>query len=254
MTYEKHHFGENNSISIYHPIDLVFDQHYHRSFELILVEEGQIELNVGDSTYLVTKRHSFLISPHQHHDIKSLPHSVLIIFIFSPELVEDFYQQSKNHVFSHPILKIPTQLLNASKEILLTPSSTYKKKALLYNYIDRYLNNSNLVPKNNINDTVIEDVRAYIEDNFTTPITLKNLSTELGYSYNYLSGLINKELNISFNELLNSYRINRANDLLKNTNLTITEIAYLSGFQNLRSFNRNFKLIQSISPTEYKQL
>jgi len=50
---------------------------------------------------------------------------------------------------------------------------------------------------------------------------------------------------------LNEIRISKACELIKTTELTIAQIGYQSGFNNLSHFNRNFKKIRKCSPSEY---
>ena len=57
---------------------------------------------------------------------------------------------------------------------------------------------------------------------------------------------------ISFNSYKNRYRINNACYLLSNSNYSILQCALESGYQSVRSFNRNFKNILGITPAEYR--
>ena len=54
--------------------------------------------------------------------------------------------------------------------------------------------------------------------------------------------------------IINDYRIEKAQALLKEGNLTITEIALSCGYSCIRSFNRNFLKICAIAPKLYKGL
>lgn len=193
-----------------------------------------------------------LLFPHQHHIIKTNKNSSLVIFIFSPELVEDFYQLTNGYLFDFPVLQLPSEILTVAKNTLLEKTSNFKKKAFLYLVIDHYLNHSKLIEIKHSDKLIIDEVLSYLETNFTRHITLHDVSDKLNYSYNYLSGLINDNLNISFTTLLNAYRINYSLNLIKDSSFSLTRISDKIGFQNTRSFNRNFKLIMNMTPTDFK--
>ena len=58
---------------------------------------------------------------------------------------------------------------------------------------------------------------------------------------------------MTFNELLNMYRIETAIQLLDESDKKIVDVAYESGFQSVRTFNDCFKKHLGISPSEYRK-
>jgi AraC-like DNA-binding protein len=78
------------------------------------------------------------------------------------------------------------------------------------------------------------------------------MSSDLGYNYRYVSGVVNKFFRLSFLGVVNRYRVNYACDLLVNTEKGITEISMICGFESTRSFNRNFRSITGVSPRDYR--
>ena len=58
---------------------------------------------------------------------------------------------------------------------------------------------------------------------------------------------------MSFSDLLSLYRLEAAAALLDETDKKITEIAFESGFQSIRSFNNSFRAQFGMSPSEYKK-
>ena len=70
----------------------------------------------------------------------------------------------------------------------------------------------------------------------------------------YVSTAINEEIGISFSDYINRKRVNYAIQLIRaNPQMTIYEIADLSGFASDKSFYRNFKSITGKSPKEIRQ-
>ena len=84
-------------------------------------------------------------------------------------------------------------------------------------------------------------------------LSLKSLGNQLGFSPNYLSVLIKKELGISFQQYLIQERIKKAKLLLLTTDLKIYEIAEQVGFEDINYFSQRFKQIEGITPRQFKK-
>ena len=66
--------------------------------------------------------------------------------------------------------------------------------------------------------------------------------------------ILRKKTGMTFVEYVNATRIAEAETLLLETNDNITEIAYTIGFSSVQTFNRVFKQIRNINPTEYRKM
>lgn len=82
-------------------------------------------------------------------------------------------------------------------------------------------------------------------------ITLSSVADALHISRYYASHLFS-ELEVGFNEYINSLRITGACERLKNTKLSISEIAYEVGFGSIRTFNRAFLKVSGMTPRQYR--
>ncbi|MCU0285813.1 MAG: helix-turn-helix domain-containing protein [Acidobacteria bacterium] len=88
-------------------------------------------------------------------------------------------------------------------------------------------------------------------------INLKSLAQRLNVHYNYLSQIINEKLNHSFNDFINSYRIEEAKKKLLapgENDKTILDIAYDTGFYSKSVFNTAFKKFTGMTPSEFKKI
>lgn len=84
-------------------------------------------------------------------------------------------------------------------------------------------------------------------------LSLKGLAQELGFSPNYLSSLIKKELGLSFQDYVIQERIKEAKLLLLTTDLKIYEIAERVGFDDMNYFSQRFKQVEGLSPRSFKK-
>ena len=69
----------------------------------------------------------------------------------------------------------------------------------------------------------------------------------------YISRLFNKKLHTTYSKYLNHLRLEYAVNLLKNTDMTVSAVAYESGFECERSFFRVFKDNMKITPLQYRK-
>ncbi|MBN1409417.1 MAG: helix-turn-helix transcriptional regulator [Spirochaetales bacterium] len=100
----------------------------------------------------------------------------------------------------------------------------------------------------------IDDVVAYVENNYSETFTLEDLSGRCGLNPSYFSRAFKEKTGFNLFEHINHIRIQKACALLKKSELPIIEIAYAVGYNNLSFFNRYFKRIMKVSPREYRQL
>lgn len=94
--------------------------------------------------------------------------------------------------------------------------------------------------------------KEYVDLNFRHPITLLALSKIYFINEKYLGRIFKKMWKKSFHEYLNDVRLNNASSLLKFSNMTIIEIAFDSGFENVTYFNRLFRRKFGKTPTQYR--
>lgn len=94
----------------------------------------------------------------------------------------------------------------------------------------------------------------YIHEHCTEEISVDDLAEMAGFSKFHFSRLFQQFTGVSYYTYLNQHRIMRAERLLIDPSLTVTEVAMQAGFGSLSTFNRVFKTYKKCTPTEYKDL
>jgi AraC-like DNA-binding protein len=84
-------------------------------------------------------------------------------------------------------------------------------------------------------------------------VTLTFLAKRLGLSVDRTGHVVREEFGITFLELVNQHRLERAAALLKHSDLAISAIALNSGFGDVSTFHRRFRAQFSITPRQYRQ-
>ncbi|RAV19670.1 response regulator [Paenibacillus contaminans] len=101
--------------------------------------------------------------------------------------------------------------------------------------------------------SVIRSVDQYLEDHYQEEITLVSLSKALHINHSYLCRLIKKETGINFRDMLWRIRIEKAKQLLANSFMKTTNIAYEVGFKDSSHFSQLFKRMTGMSPKDYRE-
>jgi two-component system response regulator YesN len=103
------------------------------------------------------------------------------------------------------------------------------------------------------NLTVLKVIN-FIRDNYSENITLSDAANLVGITPEYLSKLFNQKINVNFVVFLRNFRISIAKRMLLSGKYQIQEVADHVGFKDPKYFNKVFKSVCGISPSEYKKV
>jgi two-component system response regulator YesN len=93
----------------------------------------------------------------------------------------------------------------------------------------------------------------YIQDHYPENIGVSQVAEAGGISQSQANVLFKQETGTSIYDFITQVRIEKAEELLKNTNLKVTEISEKVGYASENSFIRNFKKIKGITPGKFKE-
>jgi AraC-like DNA-binding protein len=99
----------------------------------------------------------------------------------------------------------------------------------------------------------IEELKNYIDSHYTENLYLEMLADKYHTSPKYMSRLLKNVLGVPFKQYISNLQINHAKNLLSKTSMNIEEIALKSGFNGRNTFIRTFKLLEGITPGEYRK-
>ena len=110
-----------------------------------------------------------------------------------------------------------------------------------------------LNPRLKTENLTLQNIINYCTLNLSSNLSLDDLAQSLHLSKYYVSYLFNNKLKISFNNYINSLRVNAACDLLAETDKNMVDISQEVGFGSIRSFNRAFTGVMGVTPTVYRK-
>jgi AraC-like DNA-binding protein len=98
-------------------------------------------------------------------------------------------------------------------------------------------------------------VTDYIKNNLTADDLSQGAMAQMaGISREYFSRIFKNVTGMNYSKWLNMIRLEKASELLSHKNMSLTEVAMLSGFQSIPSFNRVFHEDKGMSPGEFRAL
>ena len=104
------------------------------------------------------------------------------------------------------------------------------------------------------NTISLSDVCAYIAEHFTEELSLEQIAEYAGFSKYHFERIFTEYNGVTFYRYLQQMRINYAQTLLSNHDLTITDIAEQTGFTSCTAFTRAFKKTTGYPPSQYRML
>lgn len=99
----------------------------------------------------------------------------------------------------------------------------------------------------------VKKVYDYIVVNYQKEVSVKEVAAQISLTESAFFKFIKKHTKKTFTEILNEFRINHASKLLMTTDMTIGEVCYECGYNNISYFNRKFKEILGSTPSEFKR-
>ncbi len=253
----------------------VLQRHGHICFEITLVERGSGVYTVGEKDYRMEKGDIFIFASNEQHCITEVSSKGLEIINlhFEPRYLwgysaDSLSEESINLCFSHNkdfenrikesdaselkkiFHKIKAEFEQQNKEYKLTV------KSLLNLFLIRlirdfdYSEQSTPLRRDRLHS--IRRVINYIDNHLCEDLSLISLSDIAGMTPNYFSSLFHNVSGITLWDYINSKRIDKAIRLLNEKDITILEIAVSCGFNNTANFNKAFKKVTGMTPTQYR--
>lgn len=253
-----------------------FPHHWHNEIEIVYVIEGKMEIGINSKVYTLQPRDILIVSGGDvHYFINSEGTSKRVIIQFNLSIFDNISSSMNERRFIRHLFDHSKRMSNdwgnqvhyeMEKQIQVLvkeyneAKAGYKLalKARLYDLVVVLLRKVPLEAFNNDEDSKqreklkrLESVFQFVENNFNQPITLEEAAAKAGFSLYHFTRFFKDSIGITFGQYLSNYRITKAEWHLMNEDGSITEVAFLSGFNSVKTFNRIFKRLKGCSPTVY---
>lgn len=136
---------------------------------------------------------------------------------------------------------------NTYESAVAMTGKLYSLLALFMHYAERP------EPEKDSHVMYVEKAVSYIETNYSYPVTVEDIASYVGISRSHLFRSFQNDMNKSPKDFLTGYRIKQACHLLRETDLSVSAIAYSVGFENNLYFSKAFRKQKGVSPSEYRR-
>jgi len=237
--------------------------HFHYFYELELVIEGSGICEINHISLPIQKGALFLVTPADFHRYTLNNKSTMRYYNiqFPVELLSDEMGDTL-YSFTNPIHLILTDaeytFFNTRLSELI---ESYYRKSYLYEKLLKHEIESlcihiiqmlsNRVSEESRNGAIKKAI-VYIKKNYARTITLNEVSAHVGLSTCYFSSLFSSYMEVGFADYVRSFRLNVAANLIKSTDMTLSEISDKTGFKTFSYFSTQFRKVFNMPPKEYR--
>lgn len=249
------------------------------SSELIMVLEGSAVYHIDDQSFPVEKGDIFVVRGDYHKQI-SHPHQFYLCSVLYDDEKLQRIPSTYNRLKGYQQLFIQNANARLYRKEDRLQADEYLQEKLRYNLeqiryemkimtdgseqiinsmflvlltlISRAMGESMATYTNDNQDTFGQAV-AYIQENYRKNLMMEDIAAIAGISSRHFSRKFREFYHMTPARYIQTLRINRACMLLENTNLTITEIAQRSGFEDGNYFSSCFKSVKKVSPSVYRK-
>ena len=256
-----------------------YKMHWHSYGEIMLVGPGDTNIyQINQTRYELVEGDFVLIWPMEMHAVIDADREKALVIQFSNAFMNSLFDLRRIMHFYH---NLHVLCINSHKQLVdELRVITDKMKAVFFSdKMDRELRccmllmefmltldehrsefteEINADERTSYSDDVLKRmimVTDYIKNNLTTDDLSQGTMAEMaGVSKDYFSRIFKNVTGMNYSKWLNTIRIEKATSLLTQEHMTLTEVAMLSGFQSIPSFNRVFREDKGMAPGEYRAL
>jgi len=254
--------------------------HYHNNYEISFITEGSGKRIVGDS-----------IEEFQPGDLVFLGRNLPHVWIadkesgnFSNRTLEMVFLQFTAEVLSSQLLNLP-EFINVSKALMLSERGIqvvgqtlnevselmlqmpylkgFERMLHFFKIMDiigrsdlniQLASNDYLKTRFNTGSKRIATIHEYLMNNYTDEINLDKISNLVNMAKGSICRFFKENVGLTIFEYLNKIKVEFACKLLMNRDLAMLDVCFDSGFNNLSHFNKQFRKITGLTPTDYRKL
>ena len=246
--------------------------HWHRHVEINLMLSGEAEFIVDGRKTLLSPNEFIIINSGDIHMGAAPPeiplkdrYQELITILWDYDFLHGYVDHLREVRFEMPQSGRLRQKLH---DLIIQIDQTYLQKELCYEMeitstllqigsllLKHCLVSEERLPENENRNNVkaIQAAVTYIEKHYTTDLTLEKIAEQMHFTPAYFSQKFKQTTGVTYHEYLVNCRVKNSLRDIRNTDLTITEIAYKNGFPNVKSFIMYFKKAYNTTPQRYRK-
>lgn len=254
-------FRENETI-IYcgRLINNSYSAHFQSDIEVCYVLDGCNDVMINGETRSLTKGAFAVANSYDFHSYSTHGVSDIYVLIVPSDYLDSYRTLLQGMTFAQPFVEHSNRSgeLRQVIERLLSYHETRNSpvaRGYLHVVLGLLIEESGLVKRTSESSAAVlmRNILIDLEENYFNDISIAYLAKKYGYNKNYLSRIFNERLGCSFNFYINMRRARHAADLIRTTNLSLEEIAFRSGFHNIKTYTSAFFTCYQVTPYKYRK-
>ena len=225
--------------------DGVCPLHFHRKLELVYIQSGHKTIISDSQKYFLEADQIYVADSYVMHSYEKSNDSTQIIIVLPNHMLRDYYLLYGDKKLATCVIK-DHDIAKAMKPFFLALAKKNPNPLINQGRVDQLMGHivdtMGLVKREEAFDhRFIEEVLAYIQENYRDEITLDSLADHFNYSKYYFSRMFNNYLHTNITNYLAMIRLQAAIEMLKSGEKNVSDAALDSGFASIQTFYRAAK-------------
>lgn len=232
-----------------------------KAFYLIhFILEGEGSFTVNNVTYHLKKGQGFLIEPdNQVTYISDKNNPWVYVWVgFSGreagEMLHAIGLSQENPIFTcEEGDKLKKYVFDMLAHNYSNQADSYRLTGMLYLFLSAIAKTQQTKIEAPSGNTYVNHAVAYIQNHYSIPVSIEEISDYVGINRSYLSSLFKEYTGMSPIKYLQNFRITRAQHMLTVTDISVESIALSCGYQSAEAFHKIFRQLTGMSPKAFRK-
>lgn len=247
--------------------------HVHSFFEVCYAYAGSGTFQINGVIYPVQAGDVFIARPAEPHEIISSEADPLGIYFWSYTLVPPQSKTPPNPIDAllHAFFTTPQWVsadVPAMERTLEMLTEEIALKGIGYGesvrglVIKLLLDTARAVtplslpedaPAHSPTEAIVKDIARYLRDNYSRPVMVRDVAAQVHLSERHTNRLFRQVMGVSIKDYLTDFRLGVAKQLLVNRQLGVSEVAYATGYRDVRHFITIFRQRTGFTPAAFRE-
>lgn len=271
-----------------YPADFVFAGEAHDFWEMVYVDKGEIEAGADEAVYILKEGDLIFHKPMEFHTIRSVSNKAPNLFVISFEAEGEgikYYEGFRGKA-DEVERQCISGIISESRRAFVTPlnipqiehmvrlnEDTSEAEQMIRLYLERMLLHIKRrceaeskakeralqympfisLPNDTEGDPRLRKVMEFMLQNLDRSFTVEELASVVHISRSRLQALFREHVNCGAVHFFHRLKIEKAKELIRESDADFTEIAFMLGYRSLSAFSKKFKNFNGMSPKQYKE-
>ena len=244
------------TVQLFHNGDFI--PHAHHNMEILVCVTGELCVVCRQQKKVLKPGEMMVAFSHDIHSYLKTGEGEGVMVIVNPRMLPILNSRLQDHRYEN-FLSGQEALFPSIAMAIYEESIGDRSQEILVGYLYVLLGTAlKYLPRcgkpSEISTDTFSRVMEYLTEHYTEPTSLKQLSKRFGVDPCHLSRMFAERLDLGFLKYLHMLRVEHCKNLLRNSDLKMHEIQTRSGFSNQKTFNRVFRELTGMTPSEYQKM